>query len=167
MTASEDPLSPSVDHRIELDRYALSTVIYAERPDGTILLMQRAEGSAMAGQYFMPGGIVDPGETPHEGAVRELREESGLEFSGQMTMVGCYPMWIYGQDFLQLSFRGAVTGEVVQSHEHTDHRWVDPTDMLELFSPDAVSAIAGGDERIVQLLGHIGEDLHRYLALRT
>lgn len=141
-------------------------MIYAERPDGTILLMQRAEGSAMAGQYFMPGGIVDPGETPHEAAIRELREESGLEFSGPMTMVGCYPMWIYGQAFLQLSFRGAVAGEVVQSDEHTDHRWVDPAEMRGLFSPDAVDSIAGGVERIARLLGRIGEDLDRYLALR-
>ena len=116
---SEDRLSPPVENRIELDRYALSTVIYAEREDGTILLMQRAEGTAMAGQYFMPGGIVDPGETPLEGAARELQEETGLEFSGPVTMVGCYPMWVYGQDFLQLSFRGVVAGDVVQSHEHT------------------------------------------------
>ncbi len=164
---SDDPLSPDVEHRIELDRYALSTVIYAERADGTILLMQRAEGTAMAGQFFMPGGIVDPGETPQQAAIRELQEETGLEFDGPMTMVGCYPMWVYGQDFLQLSFRGPVSGDVVQSHEHTDHRWVDPVDMLELFSPSAVEAIAGGDDRIAALLGSIGEDLQRYLALRS
>jgi 8-oxo-dGTP diphosphatase len=162
----DDPLSPPVEDRVELDRYALSTLIYAERPDGTILLMQRAEGTAMAGQYFMPGGIVDPGETPHEAAVRELREESGLEFDGPMTMVGCYPLWVYGQDFLQLSFRGSVSGEVVQSHEHTDHRWVDPAEMVELFSPAAIAALAGDDARIADLLDRIGEDLHRYLALR-
>ena len=149
-----------------LDRYALSTVIYAERPDGTILLMQRAEGTAMAGQYFMPGGIVDPGETPYEGAVRELREETGLRFCGPMTMVGCYPIWIYGQDFLQLSFRGPVEGDVRQSHEHTDHRWVDPTELRGLFDPDAVASIAGGDDRIAALLALVGEDLERYLSLR-
>ena len=163
---TDDPLSPPIENRIELDRYALSTVIYAERPDGTILLMQRAAGTAMAGQFFMPGGIVDPGETPYEGAVRELREETGLSFSGPMTMVGCYPMWIYGQDFLQLSFRGPVEGDVQQSHEHTDHRWVDPAELRALFTPGAIEAIAGEDERIVALLRLVGEDLERYLALR-
>jgi len=165
--APDDPLSPPIENRIELDRYALSTLVYAERPDGTILLMQRAQGTAMAGQYFMPGGIVDPGETPYEAVVRELREETGLEFDGPMTMVGCYPMWIYGQDFLQLSFRGAVSGDVVQSHEHTDHRWVDPAEMIELFSPAAVATLAGDDERIADLLRRIGEDLQRYLAVRV
>lgn len=162
-----DPLSPPIENRRALDRYALSTVIYAERADGTILLLRRAEGTAMAGQFFMPGGIVDPGETPYEGAVRELREETGLGFSGPMTMVGCYPIWIYGQDFLQLSFRGPVEGEVTRSHEHTDHRWVDPTEMQGLFASDAIEAIAGGDDRIRALLAVVGDDLQRYLALRS
>ena len=163
---SEDPLAPPIENPIELDRYALSTVIYAERPDGTILLLERAEGTAMAGFYFMPGGLVDPGETPWEAAARELREETGLEFSGPVTMVGCYPMWIYGQDMLQLTFRGAVTGEVVQSHEHTNHRWADPNEMTGLFAPDSVAQLADGNERVAELLTRIGEDLDRYLALR-
>ncbi len=160
-----DALSPAIENRIELDRYALSTVVYAERHDGTILLLRRAEGTALAGHYFMPGGIVDPGETPYEGVVRELREETGLSFCGPITMVGCYPIWIYGQDFLQLSFRGRVEGEVERSHEHTDHRWVDPTELLGLFDPGAVEAIAAGDDRIATLLGRVGDDLQRYLSL--
>lgn len=163
---TDDPLSPAIENPIELDTYALSTVVYAEREDGAILLMQRAEGTAMAGQFFMPGGLVDPGEEPFAAAARELFEESGLRFLGQPTMVGCYPMWVYGRDMLQLSFRGRVEGEVVQSHEHTAHRWVDPTEMTGLFTDDSVAAISGGDDRIESLLRYIGADLDRYLRLR-
>ena len=47
--------------------YMLSAVVYAER-DGQILLLKRAEGSALAGQWFLPGGAVDPGERPEEAA---------------------------------------------------------------------------------------------------
>ncbi len=159
-------MSPHVENPVELDTYALSTVVYAEDDEGRILLMQRAEGTAMAGQFFMPGGIVDPGETPDEGVVRELRAETGLEFVGEPTMVGCYPLWIYGRDFLQLSYRGRVTGSVVASHEHTDHRWVDPVEMRGLFTDEGIAAISGGDERIARLLTRIGVDLERYLALR-
>lgn len=164
---ADDPLAPPFENPLVLDQYALSTVIYAERPDGTILLMKRAEGSAMAGQYFMPGGLVDPGEDPYTAAARELKEETGLEFSGPMTMVGCYPMWVYGQDMLQLNFRGPVVGEVVQSHEHTDHRWVDPNEMTGLFTPEVIADMANGNERVAHLLTCIGEDLARYLALRN
>ena len=67
----DDPLSPYVENPIELDQYSLSTAIYAERDDGKILLLQRAEGSAMAGSFFLPGGIVDPGEEPFKAAARE------------------------------------------------------------------------------------------------
>lgn len=43
--------------------YALSAVVYAER-DGKILLLKRAPGSALAGQWFLPGGAADDGELP-------------------------------------------------------------------------------------------------------
>ena len=162
---ADDPLSPHIERPIELDRYALSTAIYAERDDGQILLMQRAEGTAMAGHFFMPGGVVDPGENPYVGAARELKEESGLDFVDEPTLVGVYPMWVYGQDFLQLSFRGRVAGEVVQSHEHTAHQWVDPRDMTALFTPETIAEFAGGDARVVALLRSIGDDLDRYLSL--
>mgnify|MGYP001555685200 CR=1 FL=1 len=163
---SDEQLSPEFETSIELDSYALSASVYAERSDGQILLLKRAEGTAMAGFYFLPGGLVDPGETPWEAASRELREESGLEFSQPPAMVGCYPMFVYGREFLQLTFRGPVDGDLGTSDEHTDHRWVDPTELRALFDPDAVAAIAAGDDRIAALLRLVGEDLERYLRLR-
>ncbi|MEZ5228459.1 MAG: NUDIX hydrolase [Acidimicrobiales bacterium] len=134
-----------------------------------MLLLQRAEGTAMAGTYFLPGGLVDPGEHPFEAAVRELREEAGFELAGPPTMVGCYPMWVYGRDMLQLSFCGPIVGdgEVAISHEHTNHRWVLPDEYAATFTPEAIARRSGGDERIARLLGHIGADAERYLQLRS
>ncbi len=48
-------------------------------PDGRILVAQRPEGKAHAGRWEFPGGKVEPGETPEEALVRELREELGVE----------------------------------------------------------------------------------------
>jgi 8-oxo-dGTP pyrophosphatase MutT (NUDIX family) len=52
-----------------------------------------------AGQISLPGGAVDPGESSSQSAIRELREELGvdapLETLGQLA--GCY---VYASDFL-------------------------------------------------------------------
>jgi 8-oxo-dGTP diphosphatase len=46
--------------------------------DGRVLVAARGRGT-MAGRYSLPGGLVEAGETLAEAAVRELREEVGVE----------------------------------------------------------------------------------------
>lgn len=43
--------------------------------EGRILLQRRADD----GRWNLPAGAVDPGESPDEAVVREVREETGLE----------------------------------------------------------------------------------------
>src|SRR5688500_17325745 len=88
----------------EPQKFTLGTSIYAER-DGEILLIKRSAGGAFAGQWYLPGGAVDPGESPDEAIVRELREESGLEVTEEPELVGAYIMRLYGHDMLMLSYR--------------------------------------------------------------
>lgn len=49
------------------------------RPDGTVLLGQRAAGTFYPGYWEFPGGKVEAGETPRQALVRELREELGID----------------------------------------------------------------------------------------
>jgi 8-oxo-dGTP pyrophosphatase MutT (NUDIX family) len=142
--------------------YALATVVYAER-GGEILLLKRA-GGALSGQWFLPGGAVDPGELPDDAARRELLEESGLEIDGDLELVGAYPIWVYGGDVLQLSYRGRVRdGEVTISHEHTDQQWIDPVGMRALLTDDVIATMADGNERVAALVTGVRDDLDRYL----
>ncbi|MDJ1157752.1 NUDIX hydrolase [Chelatococcus sp. SYSU_G07232] len=46
--------------------------------DGRVLLAARAN-PPMAGRFSLPGGLVEPGETLREAALRELAEEVGIE----------------------------------------------------------------------------------------
>jgi len=59
----------------------------AERPQ-EILLIQRGN-QPFAGQWALPGGFVDRGESPEEAARRELYEETRLSV-GKLTQVGAF-----------------------------------------------------------------------------
>ncbi len=49
-------------------------------PDGSVLLLKRSDGEQnFAGHWALPGGGVEAGETPELGAVRENREEMGVD----------------------------------------------------------------------------------------
>jgi 8-oxo-dGTP pyrophosphatase MutT (NUDIX family) len=54
---------------------------------GKILLMKRSDNS----KWCIPGGIVNVGETPEQGAIREAWEETGLHVR-VLELVGLYTM---------------------------------------------------------------------------
>ncbi|NSW52549.1 MAG: NUDIX domain-containing protein [Anaerolineae bacterium] len=43
-----------------------------------ILFVRQAAGQSLAGQWSIPWGMVDAGETPEAAALRETREEAGI-----------------------------------------------------------------------------------------
>jgi 8-oxo-dGTP diphosphatase len=60
-------------------------VLGVVRRDGRVLLVQRARAPSV-GKWGFPGGVQELGETIFEAAIRELREETGLEIEPVATL---------------------------------------------------------------------------------
>ncbi|WP_431925050.1 NUDIX hydrolase [Amycolatopsis tucumanensis] len=52
-------------------------LVVVEVDDRVLLVFDRRRG-----QWELPGGMIEPGETSHQAAVRELAEETGIVVSG-------------------------------------------------------------------------------------
>ena len=96
--------------------------------DGKILMVRRAEGDFLGGNFELPGGGVDEGETITEGAIREVKEETGLTVSKIVTTFAGFD---YSTDrkphVRQINFIVEVTPSEVtlDPKEHDDFIWVD------------------------------------------
>ena len=103
--------------------------------DGRILLGQRVDD----GRWSLIGGILDPGEQPAEGLVREVEEEAGVLVRPELlTSVTVSPVVSYPNgdcsQYLELTFRcRVVSGEArVNDDESLDIRWFEPDALPEL-----------------------------------
>jgi ADP-ribose pyrophosphatase YjhB (NUDIX family) len=98
------------------------------RQDGLVLLDRRADD----GCWGLPGGWLAPNESPQEGVIREVAEETGLLVEVvRLGMVGWRPASLpaapHGQVGLVYVCR-ILGGELRKSHESLELAWRDPAD---------------------------------------
>ena len=96
--------------------------------DGRLLLVRRGRGAAV-GKWSVPGGRVEWGETLAAAAVRELREETGLDGVCERA-IG----WVerIGADYHYVIVDFVVSvgdGRVSAADDATDAAWVDVGDL--------------------------------------
>jgi 8-oxo-dGTP pyrophosphatase MutT (NUDIX family) len=85
-----------------------------------ILLVKRLQTALLfPGCWAFPGGKSEPGETPEEIAIREVKEETNLDFSPTKHLLTGH----YGNRVMH-RFTGSFSGEVViQQEELSDYGW--------------------------------------------
>ncbi|MED5464038.1 MAG: CoA pyrophosphatase [Myxococcota bacterium] len=95
----------------------LSAVLMLLRPSGTgpedfdvVFTRRSAELPSHAGQVSFPGGRLEEGESPWEAALRETREELGIDTEG-VECVGQLDELITISDYHVTPFVGLVRGE--------------------------------------------------------
>ena len=106
--------------------------------DGRVLIGQRPEGKQLAGLWEFPGGKVEPGETPEETLVRELKEELGID-----TKTACLAPLTFAShryetfNLLMPLYVCRRYWGTPQPLEHAALRWVKPNRMRDYPMPPA------------------------------
>lgn len=109
--------------------------------DDELLVIRRGHGPA-AGEWSVPGGRVEPGETLAEAVVREVAEETGLE-----AVCGSFIGYVERIDpdadrhFVILDFWATVLErqQPVAGDDAAEARWVPVTDVAELSLVDGLA----------------------------
>ena len=115
--------------------------------DGAILLTQRRADQDLALLWELPGGKIEPGESPEHALARELREELGVDASvGRVwdILFHAYPEY----DVYLLVYRCELTGDP-RCVEVADVAWVRPERLGEY-------AILPADAPLIARLGREG-----------
>ncbi|MCG8416758.1 MAG: NUDIX domain-containing protein [Proteobacteria bacterium] len=129
-----------------VERRAFSVAVYARRggTGGEVLVIHHNR----LGTWLPVGGEMEPGETPLLAAVRELREETGIEgsFPVLASSLDGVPAGYLGYEehragskglHMNFVFVADVRGEhdITPNHEFSRYRWVDRDALVELPSP--------------------------------
>lgn len=115
---------------------AVAVSAFIQDDEGRILMIRRTDNDL----YSIPGGQLELGETLAEAAVREVREETGIECE-VTEVIGLYsdPKHVIAYDDgevrqeFSICFRATpISGELQPSSESKEVHWVHPNDLRTL-----------------------------------
>ncbi|MBI1739766.1 MAG: NUDIX hydrolase [Acidobacteriales bacterium] len=118
--------------------------------DGRVLLIRRGQ-APLLGDWSLPGGVLECGETLREATIREAREETGLVVES-IEMLGVYERIIRAEDgrtryhYVLIDFLcRPLAGNLKAGSDAADVRWFAPEELPGLKLPaDTLEVIHRG-----------------------
>jgi len=114
-------------HQIPIRSFAVSVVVIRHAATGTEVLLLRRTRS-LAGEWCQVTGAIEPGETAWQAALRETREETGLDLERLYSADICEQFYEADRDAISLLpvFVGTAAPDagVRLNAEHSAFRWV-------------------------------------------
>ncbi|MBY0462816.1 MAG: 8-oxo-dGTP diphosphatase MutT [Alphaproteobacteria bacterium] len=110
-----------------------------EREDGSVFLVQRPLHKEMGGLWEIPGGKIEPDETPEETLIRELKEELGIQVSAP----DLSPLTFVSHNYEKFHLVMLVflckkwAGTIALQENQESFEWVRPSDLNNYLMPDA------------------------------
>lgn len=116
-------------------------VILLNDANEMLVLKRTDEDEIEPGKYSLPGGKIEEGEDSKTGALRELKEETGIELDECKEVEA-----IQNEDeTISYYYTGRTSKDPVLSKEHTAFKWIKPEEFGE------IDFIFGQNERFKQL----------------
>lgn len=111
--------------------------------DGRVLIARRPQGKPMAGLWEFPGGKLEPGETPEDCLIRELAEELGISVTETCLAPLTFASHTYADFHLLMPlFVCRRWDGTPRPLEHSEMRWVKPSDLRSYDMPPADEPVA-------------------------
>jgi 8-oxo-dGTP diphosphatase len=134
---------------ISIQRPIVAIRVITQDNQGRILLLKRANSEYGEGQWCLPGGKLDYGDTPVHTGEREIKEETGLAVSDVnfLFFQNSLPMQPGKMHCVNLYFTCSCIGKVSLNEESSEFIWVTAQKALE-YKP-----IFGADEAIRRWIG--------------
>ncbi|MGM0921330.1 MAG: NUDIX hydrolase [Bacillota bacterium] len=116
--------------------YHLVVHVWIMNDKGEVLLTKRHQNKPSPNLWECPGGSVLAGEDSLEGAIREIKEEIGIDLywrNGKLikserrdTFNDFYDVWLFNQSF-------EITNTTLQNEEVSDAKWVSKSELESIY----------------------------------